>query len=57
MAVQMISLQKMKTILESSSNDAWWLTLPEKEKRLVMESETEYIKVEFITHTQLKAAK
>ena len=57
MAVQMISLQKMKTILESSSNDAWWLTLPEKEKRLVMESETEYIKGEFITHTQLKAAK
>ena len=48
-------LQEVKTILESSSDDDWWLTLPENDKLLVMESETEYKKGEFITHTQLKA--
>ena len=47
-------LQEVKTILESSSIEDWWSTLTEKDKLLVMESENEYKKGQFITHTQLK---
>ena len=47
-------LQEVKTILESSSTEDWWSAMPEKDKLLVKESENEYKKGEFITHTQLK---
>ena len=47
-------LQEVKNILESSSLVDWWAELPEKDKLMVMESEAEYKKGEFITHTQLK---
>ena len=47
-------LQEVKAILESSTTEDWWTSLPENDKLLVLESETEYNKGDFITHTQLK---
>ena len=47
-------LQEIKTILESSTTEDWWTSLPEEDKLLVTDSEIEYKKGEFISHTQLK---
>jgi hypothetical protein len=47
-------LQEVKTILESDSVNDWWEELSEEDKQMLMESETEYERGGFITHSQLK---
>ena len=47
-------LAEAKTLLESANNiKDWWDALTEEDKNLVMESETEYERGNFISHMEL----
>jgi len=47
-------LEETKKFLENaSSSKDWWDELSEKDKNLVMESETQYQKKDYINHRQL----
>ena len=47
-------LQETKTLLESGNEiKEWWDELTEEDKNLVMESEAEYEKGNFISHKEL----
>ncbi|MEI9945036.1 MAG: hypothetical protein WDN26_12565 [Chitinophagaceae bacterium] len=44
-------LEEAKVLLQSEKD--WWDELPEEDKSLVMESETQYGKGDFINHQEL----
>jgi hypothetical protein len=48
-----ILLEEAKAILESNQTSDWWNELSEDEKSLIMESEAQYEKKEFISHDEL----
>ena len=46
-------LVKAKELLQTADTGDWWNSLDEKDRNLVMESEAEYEKGDFITHANL----
>lgn len=48
-----ILLEEAKAILESAKTSDWWDDLSEEDKNLVMESENQYERKEFISHDEL----
>jgi len=46
-------LSEAKSLLESKETKDWWDELTEEDKNLVLESEAEYEKGNFISHQQL----
>ncbi len=46
-------LEEAKSLLQNTNNTDWWNELSEEDKSLVLESETQYAKGDFIFHTQL----
>ncbi|HEV7779639.1 MAG TPA: hypothetical protein VGO58_00155 [Chitinophagaceae bacterium] len=48
-----IVLEETKALLESASGSDWWEELSEDDKKLVMESEEQYGKGNFINHQEL----
>lgn len=48
-----ILLEEARAILESDQTSDWWNELSEEDKTLVMESEGQYEKKEFISHDEL----
>ena len=48
-----VLLAEAKELLQSADVKDWWDELTEEDKNLVMESESEYEKGNFINHTEL----
>ncbi len=48
-----ILLEEAKAVLQSTLIKDWWDDLSEEDKNLVLESETEYNKGNFISHSNL----
>jgi hypothetical protein len=46
-------LEEVKTLLETSKQEDWWNELTPKEQQLLLESEAQYEKKEFISHSEL----
>ena len=46
-------LEEAKAILETSQDRDWWDDLSTDEKNLLKESELQYERKEFVTHTEL----
>lgn len=50
-----ILLEEAKELLSSVTAKDWWNELTEEDKNLVMESESQYNKEDFISHHELMA--
>jgi hypothetical protein len=48
-----VLLEEAKVLLETADNVDWWDELTEEDKNLVMESEAQYGKGDFISHEEL----
>ena len=48
-----ILLEEAKAILESTQTSDWWDELSQEDKHLLMESEVQYERKEFIRHDEL----
>lgn len=46
-------LQEIKTHLETCSNEDWWNELSKTDQHLLLESETQYERKEFTSHSEL----
>ncbi len=46
-------LEEARALLQTSIEDDWWDDLSEEDKNLVMESESQYGKGNFISHEEL----
>ena len=46
-------LQEIKTLLETSSAEDWWNELSEADQNLLLESEAQYERKEFTSHSEL----
>ena len=48
-----ILLEEAKVLLQSANTGDWWNDLSEEDRNLVMESEAQYGKGDFISHQEL----
>lgn len=46
-------LQEIKTLLETSSSEDWWNELSPADQHLLLESEAQYERKEFASHSEL----
>lgn len=46
-------LQEIKTLLETSGTEDWWNELSEADQYLLLESEAQYERKEFTSHSEL----
>jgi formate hydrogenlyase subunit 6/NADH:ubiquinone oxidoreductase subunit I len=46
-------LQEIKTLLETSSAEDWWNELSEADQNLLLESEAQYERKKFTSHSEL----
>jgi hypothetical protein len=46
-------LEEIKTVLENAESTDWWVELPAFDQNLLLESEAQYKRGEFICHAEL----